>query len=140
MGRVTVTVEIGAPIERVWRALTVPDEVRQWDGVEPLDVAADYPQPGRHARWRTRFAGVPITLHDRVEAVEAPTRFASTIDVAFVHVEEEYRLTARADGGTSLVSDNRVTSGALGMNGMAVRLTRSNVRASMERLRRHCES
>ena len=134
-----MTVEIDAPIERVWRALTVPSEVSQWDGVEPLDVPDDYPAPGQHARWRTRFAGVPITLHDRITAVEDPHRFASTIDVAFVHVEEEYRLTASADGGTSLVSDNDVSSGALGMGGLAARLTRANVRTSMERLRKHCE-
>ena len=41
--RVYLTTDIAAPIERVWRALTIPEEVRAWDGVVPLDVPIDYP-------------------------------------------------------------------------------------------------
>jgi uncharacterized protein YndB with AHSA1/START domain len=51
--RVCLTTDIAAPIDRVWRALTIPEEVRVWDGVEPLDVPTHYPQPGQHARWRS---------------------------------------------------------------------------------------
>jgi uncharacterized protein YndB with AHSA1/START domain len=139
VGYVVVTTDIAAPVERVWRALTDPAEVTAWDGVEPLDVAGDYPVVGQHARWRSALGPLRLTLHDRITAVEPLERFAARIDVAFVHVEEEYRL-ARAGGGTRLVTDDDVSSRVPGLGWLAVRLTRANVTRSMARLRAHCEA
>ncbi|HEX4981704.1 MAG TPA: hypothetical protein VFV63_08400, partial [Ilumatobacteraceae bacterium] len=64
-------------------------------------------------------------------------RFAAAIDVGFVHVEEEYRLTP-VDGGTELVVDDTVSSRLPGLGRLALRLTRANVVASMARLGEHC--
>ncbi|HEX5615708.1 MAG TPA: SRPBCC family protein, partial [Acidimicrobiia bacterium] len=104
MGNVVVTTLIGAPPERVWRALTVPAEVSAWDGVAAVAVAADYPTVGEHARWRTALGPLRLVLHDRISVVDPPVRFAARIDVGFVHVEEEYRLAPTPDGGTELVT------------------------------------
>ncbi|MGH9029385.1 MAG: hypothetical protein ACRDV4_07200, partial [Acidimicrobiales bacterium] len=65
-------------------------------------------------------------------------RLASRIDLAFVHVEEEYRLAETAQG-TRLVSDNRVSSSLPGLGRLARRFTFASVEASMERLKRFCE-
>jgi uncharacterized protein YndB with AHSA1/START domain len=138
MGNVIVTTQIAAPVERVWQALTVPAEVSAWDGVTPIDVAADYPVVGQHARWRSSLGSVGLTLHDRITVVEPPVRFAATIDVGFVHVDEEYRLAA-LDAVTELVTDDAVSSRVPGLGWLAVRLTRANVVGSMSRLRDHCE-
>jgi uncharacterized protein YndB with AHSA1/START domain len=137
--RVVVTTEIAAPIERVWRALTVPEEVSAWDHVAALDVPSDYPRAGQHARWRSRIGPVPLTLHDRIRAVEPPRRMAASIDVGFVHIEEEYRLSVADGGGTLLVSDNEVRARLPGLGRLAARTARRGIAASMARLKTFCE-
>jgi carbon monoxide dehydrogenase subunit G len=141
---VVVTVVVAAPVARVWRALTDPSEVERWDGVRAVAVPEGYPAPGQYARWSTSAGPLHLTLHDRVRVVEPTERFASTIDVGFVHVEEEYRL--RPSGlGTLLVSDNAVSArpvgsaGVLGIGRLAAWLTGRNVGASMARLKAFCE-
>jgi len=140
MGNVVVTTHIAASPERVWRALTVPEEVTAWDGVTPLVVAPDYPVVGQHARWRTALGPLPLVLHDRITVVDAPSRFAARIDVGFVHVEEEYQLSVGAAGATVLVTDDAVSSRVPGLGWLAVWLTQREVTASMARLRAHCEA
>jgi uncharacterized protein YndB with AHSA1/START domain len=154
--RVCLTTDIAAPIDRVWRALTIPDEVRVWDGVDPLDVPIHYPQAGQHARWRSAFGPLRLTLHDRIREIDDGLRMAATIDIAFVHVDEEYRLAPTANGGTTLTTDDSVRSHVPGgttlttddsvrshvpgLNWLALRLTRANVRESMARLKAFCEA
>lgn len=134
-----MTTHISAPVERVWRALVVPEEVVAWDGVEPVDVPNDYPRPGQHARWATRMLGRRWTLHDRIVAVEPPQRFASEITVGIVALHEEYRLRALPGGGCELTSDNLVRGRAPLSGRLADALTRRNVEDSLARLREHCE-
>jgi uncharacterized protein YndB with AHSA1/START domain len=138
--RVCVTTEIAAAPARVWRALTVPDEVSAWDGVVPVDVPAGYPRAGQHARWRSPVGPLRLTLHDRVRTVDSGRRLAAGIDVGFVHVDEEYRLTPGPGGGTTLVTDDEARSKVPGLDWLAGRLTRANVVASMARLKAFCES
>ncbi|MCZ7535505.1 MAG: SRPBCC family protein [Acidimicrobiia bacterium] len=140
MGRVVVTEQIAAPVERVWRALVEPAEVVVWDGVERRDVPDGYPRPGQHARWTIRVAGVRVALHDRIVAVEPNERFASEITVGFISLQEEYRLRATPGGGCELVSDNLVRSRVPLLGRLADSLTRRNVVESLARLRAHCEA
>ena len=137
--RVCITTEIAAPVERVWRALTVPEEVSAWDGVAPVDVPAGYPRAGQHARWRSPLGPLRLTLHDRIEAVEDGRRLTAAIDVGFVHVAEEYRLSPAPGGGTTLITDDDARSRVPGLTWLAGRLTRANVAASMARLQSFCE-
>jgi hypothetical protein len=64
--RVSVTVRIGAPVGRVWRALTVPAEVERWAGVTAIDVPDSYPASGDYARWWDRG----VVLHDYIVDLE----------------------------------------------------------------------
>jgi len=137
--RVCTLTEISAPVERVWRALTIPDEVSAWDGVVALDVPVDYPQVGQHARWRSAFGPLRLTLHDRICVIDDRRRMAAAIDIGFVHVDEEYRLSPTVGGGTILVTNDEVRSQVPGLSWLAVRLTRANVLSSMARLKRFCE-
>ena len=137
--RVSVETEIEAPVERVWRALTRPEEVCVWDGVVPLEIPIDYPNTGQHARWRSAFGPIRLTLHDRVRVIEEARRMVATIDIAFVRVEEEYRLRSTSTDGTTLVTDDDVRSRVPGLGWLAVRLTRANVLSSMARLKQFCE-
>ena len=137
--RVTVATLIAAPVEKVWRALTVPEEVSGWDGVSQLDVPDDYPSVGQHARWRSPFGPLQLTLHDRIGVIEEGRRMAAAIDVAFVHLDEEYCLLPTSDGGTILVTNDDVRSRVPGLGWLAVRLTKANVHTSMARLKEYCE-
>jgi uncharacterized protein YndB with AHSA1/START domain len=139
MSQVSVVVDISAAPARVWRALTEPGEVSQWDGAVPIAVPDGYPAAGHDARWQVRFGPLRVSLHDRVRVVEPGVRFASTIDVGFVHLLEEYRLTETSEG-TRLVSDNQVSSRVPGLGPLARRLARSAVETSMTRLKAFCES
>lgn len=132
-----IAVCIEAPVDRVWRALTVPEEVSRWDGVEPADVPPGYPRPGQHARWLTRLGPIRVVLHDRLQVVDPPFRLTSVIDVGFVHLSEDYLLT-EIPTGTALVSHNAVSSSVPGLGGLAAWLTRRNVGASLDRLVTYC--
>jgi uncharacterized protein YndB with AHSA1/START domain len=136
--RVVVAVTVDAPVERVWRALCDPTEVAVWDGARPASVPVGYPRPGQHARWRTTWFGLPVVLHDRVRAVEAPRRLAARITYAGIDIDEEYRLDATAPATTTVTSDNLVRSRPRGFSRLAVRHTRRSVEAAMRRLAEHC--
>ena len=135
--RVVVSVAVAAPPDRVWRALTVPAEVEEWDGVRALAVPGDYPRPGQHARWRTRLGPWPVTLHDRVREVVAGRRLAADLRVGFAVVEEEYQVVASGTG-TVVVSSNVVSSPVPGLGLAALLLVRRAVPRSMARLGAHC--
>jgi hypothetical protein len=113
--------------------------VEQWDGVTAADVPEGYPSAGQLARWRTRFGPLDLPLSDRILVVDTERMLASAIDVAFVHLEEEYTLTSTATG-CALVSDNEVSSRLPGLQWLATRLTGANVAASMQRLKAFCET
>jgi hypothetical protein len=112
--------------------------VQCWDGVTPIDVPEAYPKAGQHARWSTSAGPFRLTLHDRILVVDPPRRFASSIDVGFVHVEEEYHLKA-SGSGSELTSANEVRSRIPGLDRLAARMTKANVAMSMERLKVFCE-
>lgn len=96
------TVEFQAGVERVWSAITDPDELSQWFGhrtelvLEPgTDGAMVWDEHGRYAV--------------RVEEVDPRTRFVWSwvheADVAFDDAPStrvEWTLTPRDDGGTTL--------------------------------------
>jgi len=137
--RVTVVTVIAAPIERVWQALTVTEEVCAWDGVSQLDVPDDYPQVGQHALWQSPFGPFHLTLHDQITVIEEGRRMAAVIEIAFVHVDEEYSLLAASEGGTILLTVDTVRALIPGMGWLALWLTRANVSSSMARLKEYCE-
>ncbi len=145
MLRFAESIEIAAPPERVWRALTDPAEVVRWDTgiVAPIDAPADYPRPGQHVRWRYRLGPLPMTLHDRPSEVVPAATLRSSITLGPFAFDETYSL--RADGaGTALTADLSLASAVPLLGGLLERvvgapLARSTVRLSLAAIRRHCE-
>lgn len=97
------TVEFDAPVERVWKAITDPGELSKWFGDRTeLELT-----PGTHGAVIWDEHG---TYAVRVEEVDAPRRFVWSWvhepGVAFDYdasTRVEWRLTARDDGGTTLL-------------------------------------
>jgi hypothetical protein len=102
-----------------------------------VGVPTGYPRAGQHARWRTTIGPVPVTLHDRVVAVDPPTRLAARISYGFVDLDEEYRLVAD-DGRTTVTSENVVRSRPPGLGWLAASMTARAVRSALDRLAQHC--
>ena len=96
---IALSIEIAASPARVWRALCLPAEVVLWDeAIETaIDVPADYPSPGQHARWRCR-AGVFRLLHDRPVEVVAERRLRSFLALGPYRYDETYMLEAARPG------------------------------------------
>jgi uncharacterized protein YndB with AHSA1/START domain len=97
------TIELSVPRDRVWRAITDPDELARW-----------FPQK---AEWTLEPGGDGVFTWDehggyrvRVEAVEAPVylawRWANQAETPLDEATEvtlvEWWLDAREDGGTTL--------------------------------------
>ena len=95
---IELATEIGAPPDRVWRALCDPAAVTRWDAavVAALDAPADYPQPGQHVRWRCRDTSE--LLHDRPQEVEPERRLRSLLEFGRQRLDETYTLTATPAG------------------------------------------
>lgn len=141
----TITVEINAPPSRVWRALCHPVEVVQWDaGVEEaLDVPADYPKPGQHARWRTASSPFRL-LHDRPQEVVPERTLRSMISIGFARFDETYTLEP-IDGGCRLTATMHTSvpwplAGALIERLYAGPASKRSVEASLASIKKHCEA
>lgn len=143
----TETVQIAASAERVWRALTAPAEVAQWDSgiVEPLDAPLDYPRPGQHVRWRYRLGPLPLILHDRPTEVLENSTLRSSIELGPFRYDETYRLRSHGSSVT-LLSARLVVSSKVPVVGDLLErlagapLARATVRTSLQAIKRHCQS
>jgi hypothetical protein len=142
----TETVQIDTSVERVWRALTVPTEVVQWDSgiIEPIDAPPDYPQPGQHVRWRYRLGPVSLILRDRPTEVLHNSTLRSSIDLGPFSFDETYELHSLESSTTLLsarltVSSNLPVIGVLLERAAGAPLARATVRTSLQAIKRHCE-
>jgi uncharacterized protein YndB with AHSA1/START domain len=95
---------IDSSTERVWRALTNPDELVLWDVnlVAAADGVDRYPFQGQHARWRYRLGSVQLVMHDRPLEVEPPNRLRSQLRMGSMGYERTFSLQPIANGGTRL--------------------------------------
>ena len=142
----TETVPIEASVERVWRALTAPAEVVQWDTgiVEPIDAPSDYPQPGQHVRWRYRLGPLPLILDDRPTEVLENSTLRSSIELGPFSFDETYELSSPEPSITLLSARLTLTSELPVVGGLLERLAgapvaRATVRTSLQAIKRHCE-
>ncbi len=85
---------IDAKRERVWRAVTVPEEIVRWDEriLGLVDTSVYYPRIASRVRWRYRLGSVPIILRDSPLEVRAPERFRSAISLGPVRFEQTFTL------------------------------------------------
>jgi hypothetical protein len=139
------SIEIAAPVERVWRALCNPAEVVQWDEavLGALDAPADYPQPHQHVRWR--YAQGPFRLlHDRPKEVVPNRTLRSLLSLGPFLFDETYALTS-ANGGTWLRASMIVRAPLPPFGLIIERLylaaqTKRTVEMSLQAIKRHCEA
>lgn len=141
------TVQIATGVERVWRALTVPAEVVQWDSgvIEPIDAPADYPQPGQHVHWRYRYGPIPLILDDHPSEVVPDSILRSSIRLGPFAFDETYRLSSPEPLVTLLTAKLALSStvpviGSLLERVAGAPLARATVRTSLQAIKRHCES
>ena len=90
---------IGAKRERVWRALTVPEEMLGWDPriLGPLGDLTGYPKVGQRIRWRYRLGGVTVILRDAPQEIQPPVRLRSKLSLGLVRLEETFNLGVDPD-------------------------------------------
>lgn len=139
--------QIAADRARIWRALTLPSEVIQWDTgvVEPLDVPPEYPKAGQRARWRYRLGPIPLVLYDEPNEVLPEETFRSSIRLGPFHFDETYRIASQAARRSELTAELSVASavplvGALLARLVGYPLARATVRTSLRSIKRHCEA
>lgn len=113
---IAMSAVINAEPEQVWRALTDPDALMEWDErvIGSIDVPDDYPVTGQHARWRYRVGSVPLVLHDRPQEIVQFERLRSAVTVGPMHFQQTYTLCLescephRTRLGMKLVQSNSV--------------------------------
>ena len=95
----TLSTVIGAPRERVWRALTSPEELVRWDDrlLRALDPADGYPEVGRCVRWRYQLGAVPIVVRERPLEVVPPERLRSDLSLGLLRMDETFALGVDTD-------------------------------------------
>lgn len=145
MREFSLSVEIAAPLSRVWRALCDPAEVVVWDtGIErALDAPADYPQPGQYVRWRYNNGPFRL-LHDRPQEVVQERTLRSLLAVGPLRFDETYTLDATG-AGCRLTAAMKLwmpipVLGPLVEQVYGERVARSAVGASLRAIKRLCES
>jgi uncharacterized protein YndB with AHSA1/START domain len=72
---IRATTTIGAPIERVWQAITTPSEIKQW--FFGVDTEADW-RPGGRLVHRGEYQGKPYIDKGEIVEFDPPRRFVHT--------------------------------------------------------------
>lgn len=85
---------IEADPERVWKALTHPDEIVAWDErmLAPVDPGSDYPFSGS-VRWRYQLGTVQLVMHDRPLEVVPGSRLKRKIRLGSLRYDQTFSLT-----------------------------------------------
>jgi len=146
-GKVDLSIEISAPVSRVWQALTLPSEVAVWDTgiVRALNARPDYPQPGQQVQWQYRLGPIPLTLHDHPQKVVKNQLLRTQIKLGFLRYLETYTLTHDQDSGITMLNAELFVGNSLPLiAGMFDRLigipmSRSTVQISLKAIKVFCE-
>lgn len=107
---------VGAPRERVWRALTEPAEIVRWDerAVELLEPVAQPLERGCVLRWRYLVGGVPLELREEIVDLVPQERVHAAAQLGLLRFEETFTLAddaadaARTRLGLRLSAENAV--------------------------------
>lgn len=110
---VALSATIGAPIDRVWRALTDPSERISWDerilGEVSLSHGSNRSAKRRRAtgqgesalpestKWRFRLGGVPLVMQDSVREILRNERLVSLISIGSMRFDQTLTLYREDD-------------------------------------------
>jgi hypothetical protein len=103
---VALSATIGAPANRVWRALTDSVERVAWDdrvlgkversGANEPATKAGKPRP-IITQWRFRFGGIPLVMRDELVLDEPNRRRVSRISIGSMHFDQTLTLHPEDD-------------------------------------------
>ena len=111
---------IGARRDRVWRALTTPDELVRWDErvLALVDPVSEYPRVGKTIRWRYLLGTIPIVAHDRPMEVVRDERLRTSVSLGLFRFDETYSLcTEPGDPNRTRITLKLVSSNSVPMVG-----------------------
>lgn len=145
--KVDLSIEISAPISRVWQALTLPAEVAVWDTgiIQALNAKPDYPQPGQHVQWQYRLGPIPLTLHDHPQKVVKNQLLRTQIKLGFLRYLETYTLTHDQVRGITILNAELFVGNSLPLVAgifdrlLGIPMSRSTVQISLKAIKTFCE-
>lgn len=91
---IAMSIAVGAGRDRVWRALTVPDELIRWDDkiLSLLDPPDGYPRVGQQIRWRYRVGAIPVMLRNSAIEVIPNERLRTVTAMGLFRFDETFTL------------------------------------------------
>jgi len=140
---------IAAAPERVWRALTTPDELIAWDErmLAPVETPHRYPQSGQSVCWRYRLGGVQVVMHECPTEVSSPERLRRTLLVGSLRYEQTFDVIPESsDPPRTRLALKTVAANSVPVVGHVVdrfavrRITTEHVDETLRALRRWCEA
>ena len=157
---VALSTTIGAPIDRVWRALTDPSERIVWDerilGEVSLSrgrtkttkttQAADIIP--KTTKWRFRLGGVPLVMQDVIGEVDRNERLVSRISIGSIHFDQTLTLHRENDEngprirlGMKVVARNQIAViGELVQRLDVQKIVIEYVDATLRQVQKYCEA
>ncbi len=139
---------IGARRDRVWSALTTPNELIRWDEavVSLVGPNSDYPRVGKAVRWRYLLGTIPVVLRDLPLEVEPCERLRASMTLGLFRFDRTFTLTAEDDVShrtritLKLVSSNAVPMVGGQLDRFSVRRMASQfIDAKLRSLQKWCE-
>lgn len=144
---------IAADPQRVWRALTIPDECIAWDEhlLSAVDPMSDYPSPGETVRWRYQMGSIPIVTKDHPIDVVPGRKLHSKVTLGPLHLDQTFTLalehdsTNETDTSKTLLGMKVVTSSSAVVMGAVIdrfeirRMTVDRVDATLRAVTKWCE-
>jgi len=166
---VALSATIGAPHERVWRAVVDPAERAVWDERILGEVSLSHgslkaeaghrKSPGRRGsptkqaairrtRWRFRLGGVPLVMQDEVLRADRHDRLLSRISIGSMHFDQTLTLHSEDDetGPRTRLGMKIVAHNSIAVIGEVVprldvqKIVIEYVDATLRQVQKHCEA
>lgn len=154
---VGLSTTIGAPIDRVWQALTDPSERIVWDerilgevslAPRTTRTAAAANNVPKHTRWRFRLGVVPLVMQDVVSEANPNERLVSRISIGSMHFDQTLTLHREDDesGPRTRLSMKLVARSQIAVVGDVVqrndvqKIVIEYVDATLRQVQKHCEA
>ena len=159
---VALSATIGAPHERVWRALVDPQEREIWDdrilGAVALSRAAQKAEERsrsqgkkpalRKTRWRFKLGGLPLVMSDEIVRADRKDRLVSRITIGSMQLDQTLTFYAEDDesGPRTRVGMKVIATNSIAVIGEVVprldvqKLVIEYVDATLRQVQKHCEA
>jgi hypothetical protein len=160
---VALSATIGAPIDRVWRALTDPAERVAWDEriLGEISLSGSSAKPTKATRttgaketsrkktkWRFRLGTIPLVMLEEVVSVDRHERLVSRISIGSMHFDQTLTLHREDDEsgpqtrlGMKLVASNQIAViGEVVQRLDVQKVVIEYVDTSLRQIQKHCEA